>query len=54
MLKKKKEGIKETCVIKGKLNSEIVQKSEIFSMAVREKANEIIAVHKQPTGDVTP
>ncbi|WP_317513494.1 JAB domain-containing protein, partial [Staphylococcus aureus] len=44
----------ETCVFKGTLNSSIVHPREIFSIAVRENANAIIAVHNHPSGDVTP
>lgn len=44
--------IKETCVFKGTLNSSIVHPREIFSIAVRENANAIIAVHNHPSGDV--
>ncbi len=46
--------IKETCVFKGTLKSPIVHPREIFSIAVRENANAIIAVHNHPSGDVTP
>ncbi|MBO8503642.1 hypothetical protein INN84_16370, partial [Staphylococcus aureus] len=45
--------IKVTCVFKGTLNSSIVHPREIFSIAVRENANAIIAVHNHPSGDVT-
>jgi DNA repair protein RadC len=36
--------LKESCVFKGTLNSSIVHPREIFSIAVRENANAIIAV----------
>ncbi|MGF3876086.1 RadC family protein [Staphylococcus aureus] len=53
LLNSKNVVIKETCVFKGTLNSSIVPR-EIFSIAVRENANAIIAVHNHPSGDVTP
>ncbi|KAE31304.1 RadC family protein [Staphylococcus aureus] len=53
LLNSKNVVIKETCVFKGTLNSSIVHPREIFSIAVRENANAIIAVHNQ-SGDVTP
>ncbi|HEH3209780.1 TPA: DNA repair protein RadC, partial [Staphylococcus aureus] len=54
LLNSKNVVIKETCVFKGTLNSSIVHPREIFSIAVRENANAIIAVHNHPSGDVTP
>ncbi|HDC3501425.1 TPA: DNA repair protein RadC [Staphylococcus aureus] len=53
LLNSKNVVIKETCVFKGTLNSS-VHPREIFSIAVRENANAIIAVHNHPSGDVTP
>ncbi|EVM96739.1 DNA repair protein RadC [Staphylococcus aureus M0954] len=53
LLNSKNVVIKETCVFKGTLNSSIVHPREIFSIAVRENANAIIAVHNHPS-DVTP
>ncbi|HDJ5138024.1 TPA: DNA repair protein RadC [Staphylococcus aureus] len=54
LLNSKNVVIKETCVFKGTLNSSIVHPREFFSIAVRENANAIIAVHNHPSGDVTP
>lgn len=54
LLNSKNVVIKETCVFKGTLNSSIVHPREIFSIAVRENANAIIAVHNHPSGDTTP
>ncbi|WP_047552622.1 RadC family protein [Staphylococcus schweitzeri] len=54
LLNSKNIVIKEACVFKGTLNSSIVHPREIFSIAIRENANAIIAVHNHPSGDVTP
>lgn len=57
----KKSSINDLIQVKGiglqkaiTLNSSIVHPREIFSIAVRENANAIIAVHNHPSGDVTP
>lgn len=54
LLNSKNIVIKEACVFKGTLNSSIVHPREIFSIAIRENANAIIAVYNHPSGDVTP
>lgn len=54
LLNSKNIVIKEACVFKGTLNTSIVHPREIFSIAIRENANAIIAVHNHPSGDVTP
>lgn len=54
LLNSKNIVIKEACVFKGTLNSSIVHPREIFSIAIRENANAIIAVHNHFSGHVTP
>lgn len=52
LLNSKNIVLKKVCVFIGTLNSSIIHPREIFSIAIKESCNAIIAVHNHPSGDV--
>lgn len=54
LLNTKNKVIDQLCVSKGSLSSSIVHPREVFTQAIRLKANSIILAHNHPSNDPTP